>query len=243
MRMHLKKIRKSKSKSLNIITIIIVLLIISTIYALKIFNEKAIPQFISYADVETKRIISLLINTTVTNTVVDTINYDNLFITTKDDNGNIVSIDFNSKEVNKILDETSKTVEDNINNLSNGRIDLLTGSTNIYDNDKLNKGIIYKLPSGIIFNNTILNNILPKIPVKIDLISNVFCRINTDIKSYGINNALMNVSIRVTASVKVLLPFISDTIEVVADIPIILKIIEGGVPGYYFDGYLNSVTN
>ena len=164
-------------------------------------------------------------------------------LTTKDDNGNIVSIDFNSKEINRILDETSKTVENNINNLSSGRIDLLVDNTAVYDSNKLNKGIIYEIPSGIIFNNTILNNIMPKIPVKIDLMSNVFCVINTDIKSYGINNALMNVSIRVTANVKVLLPFVSDTVEVIADIPVILKIIEGSVPSYYFDGYLNSITN
>ena len=82
---------------------------------------------------------------------------------------------------------------------------------------------------------------MPKIPVRIDLISNIFCRINTDIKSYGINNALMTVSINITASVKVLLPFVSDTVEISSDVPVIIKLIEGSVPSYYFDGYLGNV--
>ena len=213
------------------------MLIISISYVFKLFNDKAVPQLINYADIETKRIISLLINTTVTNTIVNNINYEDLFITIKDTSGNIISIDFNSKEVNRILDETSKVVESNINYLSKGKINKLSNKNH---NDN---GVIYELPSGIIFNNTLLNNVLPKIPVRIDLMSNIFCKINTDIKSYGINNALMKVSINITASVKVLLPFVSDMVEVSADIPVIIKLIEGSVPGYYFDGYLGNVVN
>ena len=237
MRMHLQRIRKKNKTIINKTIIILVLLFISIMYMLKLLSDKAVPQLLSYADIETKRVISLLINTTVTNTIAKNVNYDDLFITTKDLNGNIISIDFNSKEVNRILDETSKVVEDNINYLKKGDIDKLDKKS--YSDD----GVIYRLPSGVIFNNVILNNIMPKIPVKIDLISNIFCRINTDIKSYGINNALMNVSINITASVKVLLPFVSDTVEITADVPIIIKLIEGTVPSYYFDGFLNSVTN
>ena len=33
-----------------------------------------------------------------------------------------------------------------------------------YDNEKLKSGIIYELPSGIIFNNTLLNNIIKRVP-------------------------------------------------------------------------------
>ena len=238
MRMHLKR-KKYKKNNINKIIYIIILLSISVIYVLKIFSTKAIPQFISYADIETKRVVSLLINTTVTNSIANNINYDDLFITTKDLNGNINSIDFNSKEVNRILEEASNAVEDNINNLSSGRIDLL--STDIDDRrEYLKKGIIYKIPSGIIFNNVILNNIMPKIPVKIELISNIFCRITTDIKSYGINNALMKVNIEIEASIRVLLPFVSDVVEISSEVPIIIKLIEGNVPSYYFDGYLNT---
>ena len=235
MRMHLKYKKNKSNKTINKIIIIIILLILSVIYVFKKINEKALPQLISYADIETKKVISLLINTTVTNTIANSINYDELFITTKDSNGNILSIDFNSKEVNRILDETSKVVENNINYLSKGDIDKLDKKS--YSDD----GVIYRLPSGVIFNNVLLNNIMPKIPVRIDLISNIFCRINTDIKSYGINNALMTVSINITASVKVLLPFVSDTVEISSDVPVIIKLIEGSVPSYYFDGYLGNV--
>ena len=237
--MRLKSCKVKKNKKINTIIVIFILLIVSIIYVLKLFNERAVPQFLEYSKIEVKRIVSLLINKEVTNTIQNTISYDELFIINKDIEGNIKYIDFNSKEVNRILNEASKVVEDNINYLSNGEIDKLS-NINGLDKKKLKRGIIYELPSGIIFNNAILNNIMPKIPVKIDLVSNVFCLINTDIKSYGINNALLKVNISIKVSVKILLPFVSDSFDLVADIPIIMKLIEGSVPSYYFDGYLNN---
>jgi len=235
----LKSQKNKNNKILKKIIIINILVLIGLIYVFRIFNKKAVPQFLEYSSIEVKRVIALLINKEVTNTISNAISYDDLFITTKDRDGNIVYIDFNSKEVNRILNEASKVVEDNINYLSNGDIDKLSNIDNL-NKEKIKKGIIYELPSGIIFNNAILNNIMPKIPVKIDLMSNVFCRINTDIKSYGINSALITVSINITASVKILLPFVSDTIELSQNVPIIIKLIEGSVPSYYFDGYLSN---
>ena len=116
------------------------------------------PQFISYSEIETKKIVSNIINNTITEEITNNINMDDLFITLKDSNGDIQSIDFNSSEVNKILVKSSKSVEQNLRYLESGEVDKLNLSN--YDNKKFKNGIIYELPSGIIFNNTLLNNIL-----------------------------------------------------------------------------------
>ena len=63
--------------------------------------------------------------------------------------------------------------------------------------EKLKSGIIYQVPTGIIFNNGLLSNIGPKIPVKLSLIGDVTIDIKTTIKDYGINNAVIQVSINV----------------------------------------------
>lgn len=235
-RMHLKK---KKKKNLNIIILIAILIIIVIIYIFKIFNDKAIPHFISYSQIQTKKIVTNVINDTVLNEVAANIELNDLFIITKDDNGDIKSIDFNPVTVNKILVNTSIKVEENIKYLETGDVDKLNLSYS-YDYDKLKKGIIYELPSGIIFNNALLINILPKIPVKISLIGNMFCKLNTSVTSYGINNALIKVNLNIEVEVKILLPFISDNTSVSVDVPIIIKIISGEVPSYYFDGYLTS---
>lgn len=241
MRMKLKKYRKKKKKISNKILIIVILLILSIIYIFKIFNQKALPQFISYSEIETKKIVSNIISNTITEKITNSINMDDLFIILRDSNGDIQSIDFNSSMVNKILADSSKSVEQNLKYLEKGQIDKLNLSN--YNNEKLKNGIIYELPSGIIFNNTLLNNILPKIPIKMNLIGNVLAKLTTSVDSYGINNALIKVNINIEAEVKILMPFVSSNTLLNVDVPIIMKILEGRVPSYYFGGYLDSIVS
>ncbi len=242
-KMHLKKRKRRKFKTINIILVLLISIAISVFSLLKLFSDKAMPQLISYSEVETKKIVSSMISGTIMEEVASNINTDELFIMTKDSEGNIKSIDINSSSVNKLLVKASDLVEKNLKYLESGEVDKLN-LTNVnfssYDEEKLKKGIIYELPSGIIFNNILLNNLLPKIPVKINLIGDILCKLNTDIKSYGINNALLKVNIGVVAEVKILLPFVSKSTEISTDIPIIIKIIEGNVPSYYYGGYLST---
>ena len=239
-RMHLK--RRRKNNILNIITLLLIIIIIFVIYLLKIFNDKALPQFINYSKIETKKIVSSIINETVIKETYKN-NLDNLFITTKDSNGDIKSIDFDPNYVNKILENAYLAVEKNITYLQTGQVEKLKlNNINLskYNNDKLKKGIIYDMPSGIIFNNVMLNNIFPKIPVKIDLIGSILCRLDTSVKSYGINNAVITVNVVVEVEVKILLPFVSDNTKIKESIPILIKILEGNVPSYYYGNYLSN---
>lgn len=231
---HRKKIKKSRLLMVTFIFIIILSLIL-----INILNKKALPLFNKYSKLETKKIISSVVNSSVTNYVKDNIDTNNLLITTKDNSGNIKSIDFNTKEVNRILTGTSKIVEENLRYLENGKLDKLGINTNI-SNSRLNKGVVFELPSGIIFNNNIMSNIMPKIPIKLELVGNIICYINTDIKNYGINSALITINIAVVAEEKILLPFSNTTTKVETNIPIVMKLIEGNIPSYYMDGYLSN---
>ena len=243
-RIHLKKYRKKKNKVVNKIILILILLVISIVYIFKIFNLKALPQLIEYSEIQTQKIVSTIISNTIMQEISNNTNMEDFFITTKDNNGDIQSIDFNSKEVNKILAKTSKCVEQNLRYLESGEVDKLNLNNYInYDEEKIKNGIIYELPSGIIFDNVLISNLLPKIPIKMNLIGNVFAKLSTDVESYGINNALIKVSINVEAEVKILLPFVSTSKKINADVPVIMKIMEGNVPSYYFDGYLNTITS
>jgi len=245
-RMHLKKRRNKKNRFINIILIVLILLIISIIYILKLFNDRAVPQFLSYSKIETQKIVTSVISSTVTREISNNIDINDLFVTLKDTNDNIKSIDFNTKSINMVLTKTTDVVEESLKYLETGQIDKLRLDNVPYSFDSnINNGIIYELPSGIIFNNVLLNNIFPKIPVKINLIGNIFCKLNTDVVEYGINNALIKVNINIEVEIKILLPFVSENSKINVDVPILMKLMEGSVPSYYFDGFLGSpsVTN
>lgn len=242
-RMHLKRKRKAKKKKIiNIITTITILIIICIVFIYKYFNKNAKEIFLNYSEIETKKIINIIIDSTVTKEISNGIEKDILIIA-KDNNNEINSIDFDMIKVNEILLNVSKAIENNLNNLSKGNIDKLTISNKSlknYNTDKLKKGIFYEIPSGIIFNNILLNNILPKIPVKLELINNVFCKIGTSIDPYGINSAIIKVNLDITADVKILMPIINKTTQVKFSIPILIKLINGQIPSYYFNGLMTN---
>lgn len=229
-RMRLK--RKIKFGKLNFIFITIIIIIILSFKILNFFGKKAIPIFLNYSEIEVKRIASLLINNTLLNEISNNITIDDLFIIKEDDEGNIISMDVNSLSTNKLLIKTNTILEENFKYLENGEIEKLKMNNLNINTSK--KGIIYELPSGIIFDNVFLNNLFPKIPVRMNLVGSIFSKIVTDLESYGINNAIFKVNIQVTVNLKIVLPFTSKDVELIASIPVIIKIIEGDIPNYYF---------
>lgn len=242
-RMNLKRRKRKNNNKINLIIIIIILLIISIYYVFKIFNEKALPLFIEYSELEAKKIVSLVVTSTITEQIAKKTIADDLFITDYDSNGDINTIDFNSSNINLLLANASKLIEQNLRYLESGQIDKLSiprSTLSNYNLDKLVNGVFYELPSGILFDNSLLSNIFPKIPIKLSLISNVICILDTDVETYGINNTFLTVNIEVTVEIKILLPFVTKKISVLSRIPIIMKIIEGNIPNYYLGGYLNK---
>lgn len=197
----------------------------------------------TYAEKRAKSLATVMISEAVNNNVLKDMDKDELFIQTKDSNGNITSTDFNPVIVNAVLNKITIYVENYLEQLESGKIDGLELSSTIlssYDLEKLKKGIICEIPSGIIFNNAMLSNLGPKIPVKINLNGDVITDIKTDVSSYGINNALIKVSVNVKVYMQVIIPFKTKEIVVESNIPVVMKLVQGSVPSYYYPNIPNK---
>lgn len=241
-----KKIRLKKRicffKRKNLAILIIIFLILMIILCLNFISLKVNPILLDYGELEARKIASIIINDAVSQKITDEILIDDLFIITKDSNNEVKTIDFNPIVVNKILTETTMLIQSNLRFLEQGKLELVDVTNNTlidYNQDKLKKGIIYEIPSGVIFGNSFLANLGPKIPVKFSLIGDIVGYINTNVKDYGINNALIEVNIVLELSEQVILPFTTEKITIDTSIPIALKLIQGSVPNYYLNG-LNS---
>jgi len=243
-RIKLKRTKKLKQKSVKIIIlskimVILILVIVATFFIINIFNKKATPILLNYAELETKKLATIIINRAVSKQVASEISLDELIITHKNNDNEIQSVDFNPYLVNKVLNSVTNTIQLNLKWLEEGKVDMIElpeGVTMDYDNENLKKGIIYEIPVGAITKNSFLSNLGPKIPVKLNLIGSVECGINTKVQDYGINNVVLEVSVNATVSEQVVLPFTSKVITISTDIPVAMKIIEGKVPEYYSNG-------
>lgn len=232
------KVRKVLLKKRDFLLLVLVTIILLSFFLLNLLSKKVSPILLSYATSKAKNIATLMITQAVNNEVLSKMKQEDLFIVSKDENNNIKSIDLNPVTTNVLLNEITNYVQDYLQKLEEGDIDNLGVSDSIFSNldkNKLKEGIIFSIPSGLIFKNPLLANLGPKIPVRLDLIGEVISDIKTDVTNYGINNALVKVTVYVEVTMKVLLPFASEEMKAETNIPIIMRIIQGLVPDYYYN--------
>ena len=226
----------------NIFIATLLLCVIITIIVLKIISIRVSPILMNYAELETKKLSSIVINRAVNKQLANGMNIDEMFNIIKNDNGEIATIDFNPAIVNKVLNTTTNVVLINLKAIEEGNIDFIELPDILISKDKLKNGIIYEIPLGTITNSGFLSNLGPKIPIKLNIIGSVESNVKTNIKEYGINNALVEIYIRISVTEQINVPFISKRVTVTSDIPVALKVIQGSVPKYY-GGTLSKQSN
>lgn len=240
-RIKLKKRLKIKLSTKIIMTII--LFLITLLGCFKYLNYKFSPVLLNYAELEIKRLSTLVITKAVSKHITDELDIEKLFIINKDNDGKILTIDFNSALVNKFLTTTASSVQISLRQIEKGNIDILQLSDDVeveFDKKKLEEGIIFEIPFGLVYKNALLSNLGPKIPVRLNVMGDITSNIKTKVTNYGINNALVEVFIDIKIDEQVILPFTSKKVTIKSNIPVALKIIEGSVPNYYFNGMQNT---
>ena len=127
-------------------------------------------------------------------------------------------INFDTYESTRLTNEITYNIQDKLDDIS------------IKDNGY----IIREIPLGIVFNNGLIRNIGPKIKIRVDIIGNILTELNSEIKPYGINNALIQINVKIVVKGRVVLPIESKNIMIENTVPISINVVNGSVP----DGYI-----
>lgn len=210
------KLKKYKKKTIGLyvsreIIIIIISLILSIIlinHLNRVFNQMIMP----LAEAKARKCLMEIINDGANN-----IKFDNdLFIVEKNSDNEIVMINYNSYEVTKLINMITYNIQDRFNKLENEKV-------------------IIEVPSGVVFKNALLRNFGPNTMAKLNIMGDVISELETEVKPYGINNALVEVRVKLSANARVILPLVSKEITVTNVIPISINIVNGKIPtGYIF---------
>jgi sporulation protein YunB len=228
--------KRRKIDKISTLVVVIILLFLSIVIFLGYINTKLSPILLDFAELETAKLANLIINRAVTKQIANGIDIDKLFSMIQNKDGEIQTIDFNPTIVNKVLNMTTNAVHTSLKAVEQGNIDMIEVPDDIiieYDKKKLKKGIVFDIPLGAVSGNAFLSNLGPRIPVKLNLIGSVASNIKTNISQYGINNALIEVYVKIEVTEKINLPLASKDVTVSSDIPIAMKIVQGKIPSYY----------
>lgn len=235
--------KKIKLKKINIIIVLIAIIVTSVMFMLKKINKTFTPIIIETAELEINKLSTMVINKAISQVLEDKINTDKIFETVKSDDGKVQTIDFNPIIVNQVLNIATTVVQENLRLLEKGNVEGIESYLNLLTDDqikKIRKGIITEISIGIIFKNSVLSNIGPKIPIRMHYIGDVNSNITTKVTSYGINNALVEVGVHLEMTAQIILPFTTDKMKLECDIPLAIKIIQGSIPNYYGNGLLKD---
>lgn len=208
----------------------------TSLLSLWIVNSAIEPTLMRYAESETKKIASLVINNAIKETISKNDNMNDIItdIPKQGDNIAVDGIQFNTEIINRIRSETSLLIQNQLIKIENGHlssVDYLKDQVTVDSNDS--KGIIHEVPLGKATNNALLGNLGPKIPVQMGIVSDVQSDVKTTLEPYGINNALIKVYLEVEVDVQVLVPFASKQTKIVTTIPMGMRVVSGHVPTYF----------
>ena len=233
----MKKIKLKKRLKIKIstkITYIIVLLIIACFFFINYINKRIMPTLMNYAISDSKKLALTIMENSVDDNIIKIISEEDIFMVSKNKDEEITDISFNPVVINKVLNETTKVVNNNLKRIEKGDISNITYiNKEDYNIKKLKNGVIAELPIGIATNNSLLSNIGPKIPVKISMSGNVISNVFTKTRNYGINSLMVEVYAHIEVNETVMIPFYKKEVKVQNNIPIAIKIVQGKIPEYY----------
>ena len=205
------KLRRKINIKIDYISVTLIFIIMLVLVYLLLFSIRATPIMFENAMINNKMNATSIINKSITE-YTNKRKFNNVIKTTLNNEKEIISVDFDSLLVNKNLNEITTNLEKNLSN---------------------NKNSIYYIPFGVVFNNSGLEELGPKIPIKTILVGSITTNLRSKITNYGINNALLEINVVVEVEERIIMPFSSKKVKVKEQIPVVMKIIEGRIPKYY----------
>lgn len=229
----MKKYRSFFTFSLYLIAITIICAIIFIYY----FHKQLGPGLIECAEDEVKHLASLIMNNCVRK-YIDTTTDLNLLKIERNSNQEIERIHYDTKILNQTRTKILDMLEIDLDHMSEGNLSAIDLNLNKLSNEyyeKTNDGIIFMVSIGSSTGNPFFANLGPKIPLNLQTIGEATANITTNITPYGMNNALIEVSIELEATTIIHMPFMSKEVTIKNTIPLTIEIIQGTIPSYYLN--------
>ncbi len=221
-----------------VLLLTLVFFLFSTAMGIWIINKGIEPTLMRYAETETRKIASLVINKAINKKTVD-IGLNDVISLEPGSNGAPPSANLKTEEVNRKLSEITSQIQKNLTSAEKGDLASLEQLTDVVietQNTGNSKGIVYYVPIGQATNIALLGNLGPKIPVQFNAIGDVRPDVKIDPRPIGINNTWIDVSIHIEVSVQIITPFATKITKLDQSIPVGGRLIQGNVPQYYNGG-------
>lgn len=214
-------------------------------FSLIIINKSLEPTLMSIAETRARQFAAQAINDAVAKKISENVDINELIV--KHENGGETAFSFNPQVYNKVITDASKRVQKYLDLVEAGQLEQLENFKNDINIDKEDtrntNGIVYHIPLGMATGMTLLSNLGPEIPVRLQILGDVTSNVETKIIASGINNTYLEVYINVKVHMNVIIPLKEEPIEISNQVKVGDLFHPGKVPQYYNPGIIPPPTN
>ena len=222
--------RRFKKRNIFKQNILIIFLIISSfvIFLLYFFSVYWSLGIVKISKLKVNEITNNIINDAVLNYRNSDAKLNDMIKIVLNKNQDIISVDVDMEKGYMLLENIVNEIRNNIKQLQYGKYSYYNMESLGY----VNNGIIISIPMGAITGKKLIVNLGPKIPIKLSLLENVKGTIRTEVLDYGINNALLNIYIKIKIEQNIEMPSASDSFYNNYEMLIASKMIQGKLPSF-----------
>lgn len=221
---NMRHFRTNKVNKISWNILIILIIIVLSLYLFISISVSNSAKLIKIAAIEVDNYNKELLMTYIRTDSLFKDDLNNVIELVKNNKDEIVAINYNMSVTYNILKIISNDLKDGFkNNLSDFSKNM------VFQN---NDYIVISYPLGIVSNNVYLNNLGPKVPLKMSVLSNIVTGIKTDVSNYGINNVLVSAYLSVDMTSNLVVPLVAENITEHYEILLDSKVVMGNVPTY-----------
>lgn len=225
---------KTKKRLKKRIEIYIVLIIIIVLSLLHYYDNKISDKILDLTLAKLEQITTIYIKKDIAPKNVE---LNDLIKINLNSNQEIIYVDIDTDYARELMIETVGKIQNNIYKLEQGDFGVDKNMNELRINDN---HIYLLLPLMLANDGVLMQSLGPKIPIKVSFFEYVFGNIDTEVIEYGINNALIKISLTISLEQKIIIPYKEQ--KKIREYSIILgsKIIPGKVPSIYGGTMKNS---
>ena len=216
------------------IMLFLINVIVCCAFLIQYLNKGLMPIFLEYGEYQCMNVLTRIVNLSIEETVTDQLKTKT--VVQKEDDG----VDFNMEILNSIRCNVLNRIYQLLYFLDKGILDkeIIKKINPNVNKEQIKRGVIYEIPMARAFDNALIGNLGINIPVKYRLVGEIQGEFVSSVKEYGINNALLEISLKITAQTKVLVPMISKDKKIEVSVPMVVKMLQGDIPDYYLGSHI-----
>ena len=232
--MRMFKIRK-KVKKTKVGVIILTLVLFFTSLFYQLYGVYSKDTILDVAKIKLNDFMKTFLSSNIGYDLIKDEGIENVLVINKNKDNEILYVNYDLDIAYKLLDVITKELENNIQELKIGNVN----DTSFYQNNEV---LMLKLPFFIGSKNPLLVSLGPKIYVPLNFSGAILTNLKTEIKDYGLNNALVEMYVTIKINIDILYPYNKSKEEINYDVLIASSIINGRIPSFY-GGVIDTKSN